>query len=395
MSVAISPSSLRGQVILQPSYFTSSAYIHPARDDINTLINVYTEHYAKSHPSRPFNLFKEIWQSQGWTWLHFKVFDARSRETFLKITMRLFSERLVPTEAPLNRAVALFGLYTFFYTQPSTSAPPLHSIAHFPISMDLYTSVLSLPDILSADFLLPLRSHVIYVLSALVKSRIFQILPTTDSNALNPRELPREIYVQDNFDTTHNVEQHTGQSSANLPKKKGRPTKREKIRKAKDALAALDKWIDRTTYTYQPPQAADATEAIQPVTTHILLSHPPSTTRNNYRTRKSDLLDAIDPLHPPGGNPGQAALGRANAAVLARLKRIDEEAAAKGLEVGGEGGERTGLERVERAVGELGKTWALGRRGGILGLLEGAGIDEPARHQAITAPVDGRSSSGS
>ena len=46
-------------------------------------------------------------------------------------------------------------------------------------------------------------------------------------------------------------------------------------------------------------------------------------------------------------------------------------AAEKGLEVGGEGGEKTGLKRVERAVDELRQ-----RNGssGILGLLEGAGL---------------------
>jgi len=61
-------------------------------------------------------------------------------------------------------------------------------------------------------------------------------------------------------------------------------------------------------------------------------------------------------------------------AVLARLKRIDAMAAAKGLEVGGEGGDRTGLVRVERAVEEL-ENRPDGRRGGILGLLEGGGLE--------------------
>jgi hypothetical protein len=65
---------------------------------------------------------------------------------------------------------------------------------------------------------------------------------------------------------------------------------------------------------------------------------------------------------------GAQALERANFAVLGRLKRIDAMAAEKGLEVGGEGGESTGLGRVERAVGEL----AQGKPG-MLGLTEGAG----------------------
>jgi hypothetical protein len=69
---------------------------------------------------------------------------------------------------------------------------------------------------------------------------------------------------------------------------------------------------------------------------------------------------------------GQEVLERANYAVLSRLKKIDEMAAEKGLEVGGEGGDRTGLERVERAVAELEE--GSRQKGGILNLLEGGGI---------------------
>ncbi len=50
-------------------------------------------------------------------------------------------------------------------------------------------------------------------------------------------------------------------------------------------------------------------------------------------------------------------------------------AAEKGLEVGGEGGEKTGLARVEKAVEELRQGTGVGASGGILGLLEGAGMD--------------------
>jgi hypothetical protein len=69
---------------------------------------------------------------------------------------------------------------------------------------------------------------------------------------------------------------------------------------------------------------------------------------------------------------GMEALERANMAVLGRLKRIDAIAAEKGMEVGGEGGELTGLGRVERAAGELGKAGQ--GKGGILNLTEGAGL---------------------
>ncbi|KAJ6621579.1 hypothetical protein B0H10DRAFT_2016477 [Mycena sp. CBHHK59/15] len=109
----------RGHVVLQPSYFTSSIYVKALRDDLTTL--------------QPFALFKDLWNAQGWEWLHFKVFERRTRDTFLNVTARLFLERMVKTEAPFTRTVALFALYTFFNTQPSGSAPPLNSLSHIPI----------------------------------------------------------------------------------------------------------------------------------------------------------------------------------------------------------------------------------------------------------------------
>jgi hypothetical protein len=94
MSLAPTHTTPRGHVALQPTYFTSSLFVDPAREDIDHLIRIYTERYGMSQLSQPFTLFKDIWSSQGWTWLHFKAFDARSRDAFLKVTMRLFSGRL-------------------------------------------------------------------------------------------------------------------------------------------------------------------------------------------------------------------------------------------------------------------------------------------------------------
>lgn len=94
MSVAPSPSASRGEVVLQPSYFTSSLFVHPLRDDILNLIHLYHERYRQArllpNPPNPFALFKDVWGIQGWLWMHFKVFDARSRDTFLGVTARLF-----------------------------------------------------------------------------------------------------------------------------------------------------------------------------------------------------------------------------------------------------------------------------------------------------------------
>ncbi|KAG1758983.1 hypothetical protein EDD22DRAFT_907928 [Suillus occidentalis] len=345
MSLAPTHTTPRGQVVLQPTYFTCSLFVDPVREDIDHLIRVYVERYTRSPLPQPFGLFKDIWNNYGWTWLHFKVFDARSRDTFLKVTMQLFLERSAESEFPLARAAALLGLYTFFVTQPSTSAPPLHALAHLPMTIDMYQSLLKLPDVLETDFLRPLRPHIIYILWALQKAQFFHILPPSNLYPLSPRELPRENFISSIAD--------------GATKKKGRPSRHDKVKKSKDAVVALDKLH-------------------MPVTTHILLSHPPSTTRNNYRAKKSELLEKLEPDYPyvTTEELGRAALERANLGVVSRLQKIDEEAAAKGMEIGGEGGERTGLRRVERAADELGKIGSLGGRGGLLGLLEGAGIGQ-------------------
>lgn len=329
---------------------------------------------------------------------------------------------MADTEPALSRVVALFGLYTFFATQPTLQAPALRSVKHIeiPIGMpigqpfywnssdattcaDLYTSLLTLPQMLT-DSLIPLQPHTIYTLSTLVKSQAFHILPATALHALNPRELPREIFVQDGYELSslkagpHAVGTSSQAGASQVlevpPKKKGRPTKKEKQKKAMQALQQVDKWLEKSNATIQPalvsPNGSIGPTALQemnnnvpppaPVTTHVLMTHPPTTTLNNYRSKKTQLLDAI------GSDPGiytprieqetssaQEALDRANKAVLTRLKKLDEMAAEKGLEVGGEGGERTGLERVEKAVAELYSGGVSGARGGILGLLEGGG----------------------
>ena len=152
MSIAAPSPTSRGELILQPNYFTSSIYVKALRHDISILILRYHETYSQSASSTPFSLFKSLWLNQGWNCLHFKVFDDRSRRTFLDITLRLFIgeichicvvhdltsvshllERTVKTEAPFTRVAALFGLYIFFYTQIKDTVPPLYSTSHIPI----------------------------------------------------------------------------------------------------------------------------------------------------------------------------------------------------------------------------------------------------------------------
>lgn len=83
-------SSARGEVVLQPNYFTSSVYVNALRDDISTLIFRYHEVYSQPVVVKPFALFKGVWLNLGWHWILFKVFDNRSRQAFLEVTTRLF-----------------------------------------------------------------------------------------------------------------------------------------------------------------------------------------------------------------------------------------------------------------------------------------------------------------
>lgn len=177
---------------------------------------------------------------------------------------------------------------------------------------------------------------------------------------MNPRELPREIFVRDDDELE--------QPETTL-KKKGRPSKRDKQKRAKDALSALDSWLEKSSFVYQQPGNRAATS-----TTHVLVSHPPTSSRDGYRGKKAVLLNALGPDEVMA--EGQQALMRANEAVLTRLKEIDEMAASQGMEVGGEGGEKTGLARVEKAVADLKQgTTTTDKRGGILSLLEGSGLN--------------------
>lgn len=222
----------------------------------------------------------------------------------------------------------------------------------------------------------PLRPYATFVLSKLLDAQVFHILPESSLRPHNPAILPREFFVRDDADAASVMaisEQSdaAGPSTKPPPKKKGRPSKRDKAKKAKDALAVLDKWLEKNTFTYPVPPTADPEEAQIPKKTHALIANPPVTTHSNYAVQKTALLEQL--TSPCTADVGIPALARANEAVLARLKRIDEMAAEQGLEVGGEGGDMTGLVRVEKAVEELrnGKS-----KGGILNLLEGAGSTE-------------------
>lgn len=269
--------------------------------------------------------------------------------------------------------------------------------------------MLSLPSSLVEAHLLPLRPYATHVLSNLLDAQIFHILPDASLRPQDPSNIPREYFVEDEADPAailgQSLEASAMEDGVTRPKKKGRPGKRDKMKRAKDAVTALDKWLDKNTYTYSVESVAGPSSmppgGTLTKTTHSLISHPPTASRTIYTMQKGELLQAVNlsstpvlalghtglntegitPVIDPvlmaaaaNTSPGRAALARANEAVFTRLKKIDEMAAEQGLEVGGEGGDMTGLRRVERAVQEFreGKS-----RGGILSLLEGAGIESP------------------
>jgi hypothetical protein len=89
MSLVPSPSAVRGDVTVQPTYFTSSLFVNPFRADIEQLTNLFIQEYT-ADVTQPFALFKRIWQEQGWTWMHLKVFDPRTRHAYLTVACRLF-----------------------------------------------------------------------------------------------------------------------------------------------------------------------------------------------------------------------------------------------------------------------------------------------------------------
>ena len=89
MSLAPTPSAARGDLILQPPFFTSSLFVNPFREDILHLTDTFIQEFSDD-VTQPFALFKRLWQEQGWTYMHLKVFDARTRHIYLTVACRLF-----------------------------------------------------------------------------------------------------------------------------------------------------------------------------------------------------------------------------------------------------------------------------------------------------------------
>jgi len=92
-------------------------------------------------------------------------------------------------------------------------------------------------------------------------------------------------------------------------------------------------------------------------TTHILLSQRPTTSLNNYRAKKDELISLLS-----SSNTG---IDDASRSLLSRMKEIGNAAVNSITDSEREG--LAGLRRVEKAVEKGGK--------GLLGLLEGSGLE--------------------
>jgi len=289
--------------------------------------------------------------------MHFLVLDHRARESFLNVTLRLFLERMVEGEAPYTRAVALFGLYTFFSTQPSEMAPTLHRVAHIAIPIDQYAALKTLPSALVGDHLLPLQPIVCHILSKLINDAVFFLIPPTHLGALNPRDLPREIFVD---------EQTIRPVDPTVPKKKkGRPTRLDKAKKAKAELHNLEKWLDNAS---EMPLAAITQDLASTSEVTPAGKTEVEATLGHYQNSKSHLLNSINFRAPSGGaSERYTAFQQANQFVLGRLKEAEELLDPDGASLSND--PNAVLARVERAVKEFIEAKEEGQGKGILNLL--------------------------
>ncbi|KAG5220124.1 ribonuclease [Salix suchowensis] len=285
------PSSSRGNIVVQPAYFTSNLYVNAIRDDLMTLSHKYIQCY-NADSSKPFQLFKDLWKGtdgRGCNSKHLTPGQGKRFSAPPRLRPNPCGDTHPYTDRCANRPITVQLTYVFRF------AEGLGRDADFFVTQQLS----------------PLQPYVTYVIQKLMKDEVFDILPTSELHPLNPRVLPREYY----------------QAVGTLPsvilaskRKSGRPSKHEKASKAQDALDKLDKWLADTSYT--PPAHAEST-------THQLLSTDPVASRLEYQKDKSELLKELT-VPSPSNEAGQSALEHANQFVLMRVRKLEEDAKKRG-----------------------------------------------------------------
>jgi hypothetical protein len=151
------------------------------------------------------------------------------------------------------------------------------------------------------------------------------------------------------------------------PKKKGRPTRLDKVKKAKGVLHNLEMWLENTSGSQMPPAAIAPDLASTSETTPTAKTEVEATL-GHYQNSKSYLLNRIDFRAQSGGaSERYTAFQQANQFVLDRLKAMEELLASDGISLSND--PNAVLARVEHAVKEFIEADE-GHGGGILGLLK-------------------------
>jgi len=232
MSLAVRPNFPRGELVLDPLFYTSAPFVGPLRKDIEQLLQTFKVKYdAVPPPRRVFSIFKDIWKSSGWKLIHLSVLEDLDRDAFTVSVFRLFIERITEQELPIIRVGALFGLYTFYFSQPEGN---LRTQAQIPLPIDIYTSLPRIFDDGSADF----TCYTSYILHRFASQHTFLILPPSKTFPYTPRNLPHAVLVAE---------------APNKKKKAGRKSKKEKGQLALAAIKTLEEMVDEPDEPIEDP----------------------------------------------------------------------------------------------------------------------------------------------
>ncbi|KAG8947192.1 hypothetical protein FRC04_010915 [Tulasnella sp. 424] len=138
-----------------------------------------------------------------------------------RIRPRPIKKRIEKKESGAVQAAALFGLYTFYGTQPDPSTGYTY-LNKIPIAIDTYVYVLTLPEVVPQ----PLSNHVLYVLKTFIEDETFTILPDSSLHPYQTRDLPNATLVPYEYTA-----------------RDGRPTKPQLVARTRHAVNKLDNWV--------------------------------------------------------------------------------------------------------------------------------------------------------
>ncbi|KZT39792.1 hypothetical protein SISSUDRAFT_1060849 [Sistotremastrum suecicum HHB10207 ss-3] len=302
MSHLVQPSVQPLVPLLDPKYYYSSLFVDAFTEDLVDLLRTFHDQYTlKPPPRHAFDIFKDIWRQKGWNWIHLKELTDAPREAFLDTCFRIFVTHIAcpPFHENANGVLyqigALFALYTLYFTQPSVASPKIWRQHHISIPIDYHASLHALPSLVSSD----LTHYVIHVLSRLLESHAFYIIPASDLEPFSPVKLPHSILKKVPI----------------LEKgKSGRKNKQQKGLLALEKLKRLEALADGGE-----PHPVDADD-------DALAS---------YLALKQEIADTV---------PSED-IKAAEDETMSRLRRVDVKTTEKGMETG-----REGLIRAEDAA---------------------------------------------